>query len=68
VPNFYKLLTPAKTQDQTDTIYYIDDVVKSLSPHHRTKFAKWIAGRTVLIINDRGAIYKSDLEKFFENT
>lgn len=62
----YDRLTPALTRDKTDTVYYIEDVLWALpSILQRKEFAKWLKGRTVMVVNDRGAIYQSELEKFF---
>jgi len=65
-PNpFYKGLTPAL--DLVEAHYYIDEVRTFLSPTQRLVFDGWIKGRTITVVNDRGAIGKSVLDKFLRS-
>jgi hypothetical protein len=64
--NFIDLLTPALTSDPTDTVYYVSDVTAVLSAPQKARFEKWLRGKPLLVVNDRGALYKYELEQFFE--
>lgn len=66
MPQFYRMLTPVSLEDLGDTAYYLEDVLSHMSPAHRKRLTKWLDGNPVTIVNDRGIIYKEELERFFE--
>jgi hypothetical protein len=47
-------------------VYYIADVLKALRPIHRKKFDYWLRNRTIMVVDDMGALYKWELEEFFD--
>ena len=64
MPQFYKMLTPIPSEG--DTAYYLEDVLKHMSASHRKRLDRWLEEHPVTIANDRGIIYKRDLEEFFD--
>ena len=64
MPQFYKLLTPI--DDQKDT-FYLEDVLKHMSAHHRKRLHEWLNGRvTLVLIDNQEIILRDDLDKFFD--
>jgi hypothetical protein len=64
MPQFYKMLKPIPDEDPV--AYYLDDVLKHMSAAHRKKLDTWLEEHPITISNDRGIIYREELEEFFE--
>lgn len=62
---FYKSLSPVPNMDEP--LYYIDDIRNTLSASANRDFDVWLTSQTVTVINDRGAVSKSDLERFLKH-
>jgi hypothetical protein len=55
---FFDRLTPVLPEGEP--IYYMDDAVRTFG----NGFYDWMKQRTIIVINDRGAVTKRDIEQY----